>query len=480
MTLAAIEAKTAVCKLHFKKVRCPQNIPALTEIVSRQKMACILGGNEANTKDNRYSYWAFDPVEIFEIQAGCENPFPKLNAALAKYKIRKDQSVKELPREIFKGGWAGFFCYELGKHIEKIPDIAIDDLQMPLVRLCFYDKVICIDRFEKKCWLTVLELPDDVQQPDKKLEILEKVITKSQEINVTQHPASNIEAIDCSKIRCNIDKQYYFNAFEKIKKHIYDGDVYQINFTRRFERQYNAKPIELYHWENFYNPSCYAAYIDVGKFHIVSASPEMFMTITDGVIKTKPIKGTRPRLQEAGNSESKAINNKNLNELLYSEKEKAELNMIIDLERNDLGRICQYGTIKLSQPRTIEAYPTVFHAAAIIEGSIREGINFCDILKAMFPGGSITGAPKVSAMEIIERLEPNARGVYTGAIGFISIDGSVCLNIPIRTIIIKNQNAFIQTGGGIVADSVAEDEWQETIVKARALLAGVKAVQENI
>ena len=199
----------------------------------------------------------------------------------------------------------------------------------------------------------------------------------------------------------------------------------------------------------------------------------MFITITNGTIRTKPIKGTRPLLNDS------QTNEKNFNELLHSEKEQGERNMIIDLERNDLGRICKYGTIKVVQPRTIETYPTVFHAVATVEGHIREEITFCDILKAMFPGGSITGAPKIRAMEIIDQTEPTARGVYTGSIGFIGIDGSVCLNIAIRTIIIAGKKAFIQTGGGIVADSNAQAEWQETLTKARALLAGINSVERT-
>jgi para-aminobenzoate synthetase component 1 len=230
--------------------------------------------------------------------------------------------------------------------------------------------------------------------------------------------------------------------------------------------------MELYHWQNHYNPSPYAAYINGGSFHIVSASPEMFITIADGVIETKPIKGTRPRTGETQTDE------KYFNELLRSEKEQAELNMIIDLERNDLTKVCKYGTIKVSQPRTIETYPTVFHAVAAVEGQLRDKVSFCDILKAMFPGGSITGAPKIRSMEIIDETEPTARGVYTGGIGFIGIDGNACLNIAIRTVIITGRKAYVQTGGGIVADSDPDAEWQETIVKARALLAGIKAAND--
>ena len=306
---------------------------------------------------------------------------------------------------------------------------------------------------------------------NEKLFILERLLNESQNVAVTSPKPADLDNIDFSQIRCNIDKDYYLRTIEKIRRYIYDGEVYQVNFSRRFECDYEARPIALFHWQNHYNPSGYAAYIDAGDFHIVSASPEMFITIADGIVSTKPIKGTRPRIRKASEDA------RNFNELLNSAKEQAELNMIIDLERNDLARICAAGTRKVVQPRTIETYPTVFHAVATVAGRLRSEVSFCDILKAVFPGGSITGAPKIRSMEIIDETEPTDRGVYTGSIGFIGLDGSVCLNIAIRTIIIRNKKAFAQTGGGIVADSNAEAEWNETITKARALLAGINSVQ---
>ncbi|NLT75008.1 MAG: anthranilate synthase component I family protein, partial [Planctomycetes bacterium] len=220
------------------------------------------------------------------------------------------------------------------------------------------------------------------------------------------------------------------------------------------------------------------AFIDAGSFQIVSASPELFIRLDNGWIETKPIKGTRPRLV-GSDPRNAAANRRNLDELLTSEKEKAELNMIVDLERNDVARICRPGTRRVVLPRTIEAYPTVFHAVATVGGRLLSGTRLTDILRAMFPGGSITGAPKIRAMEIIDEFEPTARGVYTGSIGFIGLDGTACLNIVIRTVIIAAHRAFVQTGGGIVADSDPEAEWQETVVKARALLAGIDAVQKS-
>jgi para-aminobenzoate synthetase component 1 len=270
-------------------------------------------------------------------------------------------------------------------------------------------------------------------------------------------------------------RDYYFRAFEKIRRHIYDGDVYQINFSQRFESQYLARPIDLFHWQNRYNPSPYSAYIDAGNFQIVSASPEMFITVNDRIISTKPIKGTRKRFDDT-KPEAKTLNDENFKQLLNSAKEKAELNMIIDLERNDIARLCKPGTRIVSQPRTIETCPSVYHAVATISGELRDNVNLCDILKATFPGGSITGAPKIRAMQIINEIEPTARGIYTGSIGFIGIDGSICLNIAIRTVIIKNNMAYVHAGGGIVADSDAQAEYDETLTKARALIAGIKSV----
>ncbi|HUT46513.1 MAG TPA: anthranilate synthase component I family protein [Sedimentisphaerales bacterium] len=466
-----------VCRLRCREIRASANLPGLCEVFARLESASILGGNPARADAGRFSYWAAQPKEILEFRTGQDDPFGKLQRALIKYKLEED-CRSNLPKGIFSGGWIGYFSYELGRYIEKLPAAAIDDIGLPLIRLCFYDRFIAYDHLEENFWLIALELPDEAERPEDKLAALERLLAESQRIRVPKPAPADLDNIDFSRFRSNMDKNYYLQTVEKIKQYIYDGEVYQINFSQRFECDYDARPIELYHWQNHYNPSPYASYIDGGAFHIVSASPEMFITIADGLIQTKPIKGTRPRLDEAVGAALQAsqTNARNFNELLGSEKEQAELNMIIDLERNDVAKICRPGTRSVIQPRTIETYPTVFHAVATVAGRLREEMNFCDVLKAMFPGGSITGAPKIRSMEIIDETEPTARGVYTGSIGFIGIDGSACLNIAIRTIIIKDQKAYAQTGGGIVADSDPEAEWAETITKARALLAGINSV----
>ncbi|MHC4394110.1 MAG: anthranilate synthase component I family protein [Planctomycetota bacterium] len=464
--------KQLLCKVHRQKINISVKPAALNELFAGLKHPSILGGNIVVAEANRFSYWSAEPKEVFEFLAGQKDPLGKLQQKTDKYRLEED-CENTLPKGVFCGGWVGYFSYEVGRYIEKLPETTIDDVKMPLIRLCFYDKVICYDHIEKSFWLIALELPDDTEKPREKLASLERLLAKAQTVLVKPPGSADLENIDFSQVRCNMDREHYLRSVEKIKRYIYDGDVYQVNFSQRFECDYNVRAIELFHWQNHYNPSPYAAYIDGGEFHIVSASPEMFITITDGIVSTKPIKGTRPR-----SSGAEQENARNFNELVRSEKEQAELNMIIDLERNDLVRICKYGTRKVVQRRTIESYPTVFHAVATVAGELGEGIGFCDILRAMFPGGSVTGAPKISSMEIIDETEPTDRGVYTGSIGFIGVDGNVCLNIAIRTIIITGGKVFAQVGGGIVADSVPEGEWDETITKARALLAGINSVKQ--
>ncbi|MGA2070251.1 MAG: anthranilate synthase component I family protein [Sedimentisphaerales bacterium] len=466
--------KQTICRLHNKTSPAEINLDSLSEVFSALPGVSILGGNSSKETADGFSYWMAMPKEVFEFRAGETKPLEKLQQVLNKYKPAKPP----LPNGMFTGGWVGFFGYELGEYIETIPEKNTDDLRAPLIRLLFYDRLIAYDHIKKSFQLITLQLDNDTETPQQKLSFLETLLDKARNVRVPTPKPADIENIDFARIQSNMTKDYYLKAFEKIKRHIFDGDVYQINFSQRFRCEFLARPIDLFHWQNRYNPSPYSAYIDAGDFQIISASPEMFITVKDSVISTKPIKGTRKRIEETS-PQTKQINAENLQQLIDSAKEKAELNMIIDLERNDLARICVPGTRKVIQPRTIETHPTVFHAVATIAGKLRDDVNFCDILKAVFPGGSITGAPKIRSMQIINETELAARGVYTGSIGYLGLEGSVCLNIAIRTIIIKNKSAYVQTGGGIVADSDPLAEWNETLIKARALFAGIAAVNHR-
>lgn len=490
--------KHCLCRAHYKRIRANASLPALSETFAGLALPSILGGNVAKANADGFSYWAAEPKDVFEFEASQREPFGRLHAALAKYvpapgPVPPFTGPNDLtdggppfqragkrglmpPKGMFSGGWIGYFGYELGRHIERLPQTTIDDLRMPVVRLCFYDRVIAYDHHADVFWVVALELPGDEEKPAEKITAMESLLRQSLEIKVTPPPRTDIEHLDASRIQCNMDKDFYLQAVKKIRHLIHEGDVYQVNFSQRFESPFTGRPVRLFHWQNCYNPCGYGAYLDAGDFQIVSASPEMFITINDSMIYTRPIKGTRRRVDARG-SDGERLNTTRFNELLTSEKEQAELNMIVDLERNDVARICKPGTRRVVQPRMIESYPTVFHAAATIGGELRPDVTLSDVLKAMFPGGSITGAPKIRAMEVIDELEPTERGVYTGCIGFIGLDGTVCLNIAIRTIIITGHNAFAQAGGGIVVDSDPEAEWDETQVKARALLAGIAAVR---
>jgi para-aminobenzoate synthetase component 1 len=453
---------TKKCRFTSKKISAKVELQKLVRYFASLDNPAILGAAQFNSDRNRYSYFAAEPLEIFEFFSNEKEPFEKLRIVLSKYRLENGVNG------VFTGGWIGFFSYDLNRFVENIY-AADDDIGLPLIRLCFYDKVICFDHLENCFHLFAIEFSGDGSE---KIAQLEDILNKAANIEDEQI-FKPCDSFDIREFRSNMTKDYYLDAIAKTKKHIYDGDVYQINFSQRFSADFNCEPYKLFLWQNKFNPSPYSAFIDAGDYKIVSASPELFININNGTITTCPIKGTRARTL------NETVDKKNYNELVANEKEKAELDMIIDLERNDLGRICRPGSIKVTKRRDIEAFATVFHAIATIQGKLKEEIDFTDILKAIFPGGSISGAPKISAMKIINDLEPTARGLYTGSIGWIDLCGNACLNIAIRTIIIKDNVAFAQTGGGIVADSDPQAEWNETLIKAKALLAGINSVQRT-
>lgn len=263
-------------------------------------------------------------------------------------------------------------------------------------------------------------------------------------------------------VQSTFTRTAYEAAVERVLDYIRRGDVYQVNLSQRFSASLTAPPYEVYLRLLEQSPAPYAAFLDFVDFALISNSPELLFRVTpDRQIVTRPIKGTRPR----GPGMER--------ELLESKKDQAELAMIVDLERNDLGRICEVGSVRVVEPRVIEAHPTVYHGVATIEGQLRDDVGFVDILRAMFPCGSVTGAPKIRAMQIIDELEPVRRGPYCGAIGYIAADGTMEFNVAIRTMIVKDGVVHIPVGGGIVADSNPADEYEETLVKARAMFAAL-------
>lgn len=264
----------------------------------------------------------------------------------------------------------------------------------------------------------------------------------------------------------DFSREEYLAAVRRCKDYISVGDVYQVNLAQRFTAAVRDDPREIYGRLQKQTPAAYGAYLDFGDFQIISNSPELFLRVEPlpdrrRRVITRPIKGTRPRLPGMDI------------ELRDSPKDQAELAMIVDLERNDLGRVCEIGSVKVIEPRIIETHPTVYHGVATIEGILREDVTVVDLLRATFPSGSVTGAPKIRAMQIIDELEPVRRGPYCGAIGYIAADGSMEFNVAIRTMIVKDGLVHIPVGGGIVADSDPEAEYEETLVKAKAMFAAV-------
>lgn len=416
-------------------------------------------------KLGKYSFIGFDPFIVLKsknedmeiIQNGEKesfkgNPFVKLKELLSRY----DMDYKsDLP---FIGGAVGYFGYDLCHHIEKLDRTAVDDVNIPDLFLGFYDGVIIIDHSANKVFAASLGIKDEPRK------VVDSIIQRVRDGEDKRIQINLDYKENKSEFKSNFTKEEYIKALTKLKNYIKEGDIYQANLTQRFICDLNTSPYKLYGKLRTINPAPFASFIDFGDGHIVSSSPERFIKITDRVMETRPIKGTRPR------GKTPEEDKKNREELLASEKDKAELLMIVDLERNDLGRVAKTGTVKVTELFHLEEYSTVYHLVSTVIGEMKEDHDIMDVVTATFPGGSITGAPKIRAMEIIDELEPTQRNIYTGSIGYIGFNGDTDLNIVIRTIVCKDNKAYFQVGGGIVWDSDPEMEYEETFHKARALM----------
>lgn len=468
---------TTACTVHYKLWPQPIDLAALTRVIAQQDRPAILGGN---TSVERFSVFAAEPNDYLAVSSSQPGPLEIVCRTLQRYSL--DQTVNRPDSCTPMPGWIGYLSYDLARHIERLPNLAKDDIPMPLVYLAFYPAVIVYDHRRKQTWLAAASIERRNDSSEQLFAKMEDWLRQAQSISAKSTPDTPDMNGGPMEIDSTLNIQQYFKALYRIHHHIIDGDVYQINFSLRWQCFFDADPAELFLWQNTHNPSPYAAYIKTADWAIVSASPELFLRIDGQTILTRPIKGTRRRQSGIQDIAAREFNRQQYEQLLHSPKDAAELMMITDLERNDLARVCIPGSRHVKLERTVEAYPTVFHAFSEIEGQLPypcDASLFIDILRAIFPGGSITGAPKIRAMEIIEQLEPTRRGVYTGCVGHIGLDWNASFNIAIRTIIICDGMAYIQTGGGIVADSDPAEEWQETQIKADALLAGVKAVQKT-
>lgn len=362
------------------------------------------------------------------------------------------EAVDGLP---FSGGAVGYFGYDLGRRYERLPSLAHADIDVPDMAVGIYDWAMVADHRDKRCWLVAQDRdPRGTQYWDELLIRLDS----------GRRPASPPFEV-MSSVKSNLGKDDYARAFDRVQAHIAQGDCYQVNLTQRFSANVRGNAWHAYENLRRINPAPFSAFLQHPACRVLSSSPERFLKLTGEHVETQPIKGTRPR--SADGRRDKAL----AEELRASEKDRAENVMIVDLLRNDLGKQCVPGSVSASRLFDVESFASVHHLVSTVEGRLNPGRHAADLLRACFPGGSITGAPKLRAMEIIESLEPQRRSVYCGAIGYIGFDGNMDTNIAIRTLLETGKKIHAWAGGGIVVDSQLESEYQESFDKAAAMLA---------
>ena len=424
----------------------------------------LLSGGDLDC--SRYNILAMRPWLIFSgkrhrmrIKSGNRetilkgNPFDVLKTILGSFQIN-DES---LPAPI-SSGLFGYLSYDLKDYLEKLPRTSIDDLDLPELFFSAPSIILIHDKKEDKCSICITERGNE---PGISLDDAIAIISSENKINREVPESENKFK---RNINSNFTKDTYKPAIESIREYIASGHVYQVNMSQRFEAEFSGNPFSLFEKLYRQNPAPFYAYINAENHHIVSTSPERFLNLKGNHIETRPIKGTKPR----GRTEEEDQTFRSV--LEKSKKDDAELSMIVDLMRNDIGKVCEASSVRVKEHKRLEAYENVYHLVSIVEGTLRDDCDEVDLLKATFPGGSITGCPKIRAMEIIDELEPNRRHVYTGSIGYISFHKSMDLSIAIRTATIHNNKIYFSVGGGVVYDSDPLDEYNETLHKGKTIM----------
>ena len=375
-----------------------------------------------------------------------------------------------LPR--FTGGLAGYFGYETIRYIEKrlANTNKPDDINTPDVLLMVSEEIAVVDNLSGKLYFIVYANPDEAsayEQASMRLAALLNMLRKSVEVPQAQ-------PMPLSTATSEFGEANFKVAVKKAQDYILDGDIMQVVLSQRMSQDFVAPPLSLYRALRSLNPSPYMFYYDMGDHHVVGASPEILVRLENGTVTSRPIAGTRPRGKTREQDLALAV------ELLADPKERAEHVQLMDLGRNDVGRVAQTGTVKVTDNMMIERYSHVMHIVSNVEGKLKPNMDAIDVLKATFPAGTVSGAPKVRAMEIIDELEPTKRGIYAGAVGYLGFNGDMDVAIAIRTGVIKNKKLYVQAGAGIVADSVPQSEWDETQNKAKAVIRAAEMVQTGL
>ncbi|TYS13679.1 aminodeoxychorismate synthase, component I [Rossellomorea vietnamensis] len=448
-------------QLHFEKIRSSKaDFFHAYELLTAEIDHHIL---LESGRGGKYSIAGFNPVSILNAKDNrveiCEtgsteivngDPLDVLYSRLQKRHMERDP---ELPD--FQGGAMGFISYDYARQIERLGNRAHDDLEIPDLYYMIFSQWAVYDHDSEQIWLMADK--EGAHIFDSYVDEWKTGLNRSiPEKNETLGPVSADRSV-------SMNEEQFISAVEKIQSYIKEGDVFQVNLSVRQSQDLAASPYAIYKRMRELNPSPYMSYVHTPHFQIASGSPELLVKKKGTEVSTRPIAGTRSRGHNEKEDQMLA------DELIHNEKERAEHVMLVDLERNDLGRVCQYGTVEVNEFMVIEKYSHVMHIVSNVRGTLANNKNGKDLIRAVFPGGTITGAPKVRTMEIIEELEPVRRGVYTGSIGWIGFNGDMELNIVIRTLFAKDGQAHIQAGAGVVIDSNPKHEYKESLKKAKAV-----------
>ena len=437
--------------------------------IARGNYSFLLESVEGGERLARYSFIGTEPSLVLKTKK--ENPVDPLllvEKELGQFRL---VPVAGLPR--FHGGMVGYLSYEVARYFERLPSPDHDPLDLPESILMLADTVLAFDHLTHKIKvISHVHLDGDIEAAY--LEATSKIDRLVDRLRQPVPPETLPRAPSPqSPVSSNLSQAEFESRVSRAKDYIYAGDIIQVVLSQRLAKPTNANPFAIYRALRSINPSPYMYYLHMGDFHIVGASPELLVQAEDGVVSNHPIAGTRPRGKNP--ARDMALEE----ELKADEKERAEHIMLVDLGRNDIGRISEPGTVEVTQLMDVERYSHVMHLVSHVQGKLRAGLSSFDTLRACFPAGTVSGAPKIRAMEIIAELEPDKRGPYAGAVGYFDFSGNLDTAIAIRTIVITNGIAYVQAGGGIVADSIPEREYQETLNKAQALLTAIEQTEAN-
>ena len=435
----------------------------------------FLDSSLTDGRGGRYSFVTADPFLVLRSRgrhveltspAGRvvaeEDPWTILQLLLRRYQV---DPVQGLPP--FLGGAVGYLGYDLGRTLERLPTTAVDE-GLPELDVGFYDWVLATDHLSGESWIIATGFPTGGEVAARA-----RVAGIQERLYAPPSLSSYAPSPEAPRLRSNFRRADYLRAVERAREYIAAGDIFQVNLSHRLGGEWDGAAWPLYERLRAASPISYGAYLDLGDFKVLSASPERFLKLDGRQVETRPIKGTRPR--GATPEEDRALGA----ELLASEKDRAENLMIVDLLRNDIGKVARVGSVRVPEMFDLERHASVWHLVSTVTGELQPGMDAVDLLKACFPGGSITGCPKIRAMEIIEELEPVRRGVYCGAIGYLSFTGAMDTNIAIRTLVLRDGRMDLQVGGAVTYDSDPESEYTETLAKGQALLGALGAELEE-